>query len=465
MTHHRSGIHRRVAPLTIAALAVILGGAGSALAEPPTIYKETFGFCTGSVGPIAADQAGWQGLKSGLPKTKFSNLKVFSYGAPRIGGAVNSDPTGLSQGYSFWFRPTYGLTLLTREFTFDAALLSNPSTIVQYEQRLSGINQAGVPNRTQLAFQIDGMWYISEEGTEQSNGGTAWELVSIFPAGLRYGAVSVVGDVGPEIPTSYNTSLPITGTVEAFGVFLGEVNGRVRLENFTIQAAPPSAGSISTAVQQPNISACPLTSSDREGIAPVDPTPGPDDSGGGEDDGTGGPPDREVPEETPPPQLTPGAVSFVFCPAGEQGKGKSVKFSTRARKALLKGPRKPTVSDLRDQAVVAVMSQRVMPLGALVNVKVSDFNLTDKTLKIVLKKGAAPINLKLNSRALSAIAKYVTVAGIGRNAASPLFVRTDKKTKLLDLSHAACSRDLRGILTQTARRVRIPAASFFVPSR
>jgi hypothetical protein len=454
-----------VTPLAFAALTALLGGGStSALAEPPIVYRETFGFCTGSVGPLAADDAGWYGLKSGLPKAKFSNLKVFSYGTPRIGGSVNSNPAGLAQGYSFWFRPTYGLTILTREFPFDAALLSDPTTEVAYEQRLSGINQSGTPNRTQLAFQIDGVWYISEEAIAQSNGGAAWEGVSVFPAGLKYGAVAVVGDIGPEIPLSYNTSLPTTGTVEAFGVFVGEVNGRVRIENFTIRGTPSAGKSFSTAVQQSNVAACPVTSPDRQGIVSPTPNPDPDDLGSGGDD-SAGPPDREVPDETPPPQLTPGAVKFIFCPASELGTGKSVKFPARARRALLKVSRNPTAMDLRDQAILAVMSQRVMPLGALVNVRVADFNSSNGTLAVVVRKGAAPMKIKLNSSAKNAIINYMALAGLGRDATSPLFLKTDKRTKLLDASHAACSRDLRSVVTQRARRAKIPAAGLFVRVR
>ncbi len=455
---------RRMVPLVLAALVTLLGGRSTALAEPPVVYKETFGFCTGSVGALAADDAGWYGLKSGLPKAKFSNLKVFSFGTPRIGGSVNSNPEGLAQGYSFWFRPTFGLTILTREFTFNAALLSDPGTEVTYEQRLSGINQSGAPNRTQLAFQIDGVWYISEEATAQSNGGVAWETVSVFPAGLKYGAVAVVGDLGPELPLSYNANLPTTGTVDAFGVFVGEVNGRVRIDNFTIRATPSSGSSIPTAVQESDVGLCPLTSPDRQGIIAPTPTPNPDDVGGGGDDPSG-PPDREVPQETPPPQLTPGTGIFVFCPAGEQGKGKSLKFSARARKALLKSAPNPTVLDVRDQAILAVLTQRAMPLGALVNVKVADFNPNGGTLAVVLKQGTAPIRIKLKSSATSAIITYLAQAGLGRDATAPLFARADKGTKLPNLSQAACSRDLRGVVTQRARRAKIPVAGLFVRSK
>lgn len=448
----------------LSVMAALLGIATDVLAEPPVIYKETFGFCTASVGALAANESGWYGLKSGLPKAKFSNLKVFSYGVPRIGGSVNSNPIGLSQGYSFWFRPTYGLTLLTREFKFDAALLTDPTTVVQYEQRLSGINSLGEPNRTQLAFQIDGVWYISEEGTRQLNGGVAWEPVSIFPAGLRYGAVVVVGDVGPDVPLTYSASLPSSGTVDAFGVFVGEVNGRVRIENFAIQANSPASRPISGAVQQPAIAACPSMSPDRGGIAPPTPTPGGDDTGSGDDD-TGGPPDREVPQETPPPQLTPTTVNFTFCPTDEKGKGKVVRFSTQSRRLLLRGGRNLTLLDLRDRAILSVMSQRSLPLGALVNVKVLDFNPNGRTIAVGASTGGASLKLKLRSSTAKAVISYMTAAGLARNATAPLFVKTDNSTKQLDVTRAMCSRDLRSMLTRRARRAKIAATSFFVRGR
>jgi site-specific recombinase XerC len=121
--------------------------------------------------------------------------------------------------------------------------------------------------------------------------------------------------------------------------------------------------------------------------------------------------------------------------------------------------------DLRDQAILAVMSQRVMPLGALVNVRVADFNSSNGTLAVVVRKGAAPMKIKLNSSAKNAIINYMALAGLGRDATSPLFLKTDKRTKLLDASHAACSRDLRSVVTQRARRAKIPAAGLFVRVR
>ena len=72
-------------------------GMMDAYAESKTIYKETFQYCTSSLGKPAGDEAGWMGLVTGFPKEKFSNLKVFSYGSAVIGGSVNSAPHGKAE--------------------------------------------------------------------------------------------------------------------------------------------------------------------------------------------------------------------------------------------------------------------------------------------------------------------------------------------------------------------------------
>ena len=102
----------------------------SSHATPQTIYRETFGYCTGSLGKPAADQTDWVGLVGGHAKERISNLKVFSYGLADVGGSVNSSPAGLAQGYSFWWKPVYGLSVLTSEFQFDAAILKSTTTVI-----------------------------------------------------------------------------------------------------------------------------------------------------------------------------------------------------------------------------------------------------------------------------------------------------------------------------------------------
>ena len=42
-------------------------GVMDAYAESKTIYKETFQYCTSSLGKPAGDEAGWMGLVTGFP--------------------------------------------------------------------------------------------------------------------------------------------------------------------------------------------------------------------------------------------------------------------------------------------------------------------------------------------------------------------------------------------------------------
>lgn len=175
-------------------LGVVVAGYGSpdtAHAETTPFYRETFQYCTSSLGKPAADESGWLALVTGLPKEKFGNLKVFSYGSSIIGNAVNSSPNGKAQGYPFWFKPTYGLSVITAEFAFDVGLLSRYPSSVEYEQRLSGADAAGAFNQTQIIFLVDNDWYISGTAIPQTKPG-AWEPVKVDPSQLVYGKVPYV---------------------------------------------------------------------------------------------------------------------------------------------------------------------------------------------------------------------------------------------------------------------------------
>ena len=269
-------------------LSVVAAGAAAprdVYGESKTFYKETFQYCTSSLGKPAADETAWMGLVSGLPKEKFSNLKVFSYGSSLVGGSVNSAPHGKSQGYSFWFRPTYGLSVLTAERSFDVGLISKHPATVEYEQRLSGADAAGVMNQTQLIFLVDDTWYISGTATRQVKV-TAWEPVKLDPSTLLYGVVPYVAGLGAATPSAYNNSLPLTGTVRAFGVFVAEVNGRVRIDNFTLTTTGALPAGLSAAVQETTVASCPATSPDVTGVPVPSPTPDPEDTDGGIDRGT-----------------------------------------------------------------------------------------------------------------------------------------------------------------------------------
>ena len=429
---------------------------GHAWAESKTIYKETYQYCTGSLGRPAADESGWMALVSGLPKEKFGNLKVFSYGSTVVGGSVNSSPNGKAQGYSFWFKPTYGVSVLTAEFPFDVGLISKHTASVEYEQRLSGVDGAGVMNQTQLLFLIDDTWYISGTANRQTKP-MVWEPVKLDPSELLYGAVPYVTGLGATTPTAYNTSLPTSGTVRAFGVFVAEVNGRVRVDNFTITTTGPIPAGMSTMARQSSVALCPATSPDVTGGQVPTPTPEPDDSDGGVDRGT--------PEVPYPPGVTPGAPtplvqSASFCSTAQQGAGLKVRVSPRSAKAFAtKGLERGTVG-LRNRALAYLYAGRLMPIGALVNVRVGDYDLSAGTLKVSLRKGAPTTSVKLSRPAQSSLKRYIAALGVQASATDPLFgsVVTEK----VNLKTAACAAELKRVVGQRAKAAKLSTKRIYV---
>lgn len=429
-----------------------LGGIHRADATPTTFYKENYTFCTGSIGKDAAAETGWIGLKSGLPQGKFSNLKVFAYGSSLIGGAVNSAPQGKSQGYSFWFRPTYGVTILTAEMGFDVSLISSSSSLVQYEQRLSGVDEAGTPNQTQLAFLIDSTWYISKEAFRQAKPGV-WEPVKTDPSKLTYGTVPYVNGLGPELPTSFNTELPSKGRVKAFGVFLTEINGRVRIDNFTLATTAEIPSGMKTAIQETSVAGCPAASPDVTGGGGPQPTPNPDDGDGGVD--------QEKPTETPPPGVTPVPQAAKFCPTREQGAGVKVRISPRAAKVFVKGNGVRGRVALRNQAIAQLYASHVLPIGALVNIRMGDYDKTQGTLTMTVRKGVAPVKVKLSKGEQATLNRYQAILGKGRSATDPLFVAVARGGKSLTTTQAVCSRELRAMVSKRAQSVRIPLHGLF----
>jgi hypothetical protein len=430
-----------------------------AYAQTEVLYRETFGYCTASLGKEAADETSWMGMVTGLPKEKFSNLKVFSYGVTDVGGSVNSDPIGLSQGYAFWFRPVYGLTVVTREFPFDVGILKNSSATIEYRQRLSGINALGEANKTHLALLIDDTWYISSEFVRQTRPGV-WERVTVTPANLVYGTVPGVAPVGPAVPAVFNAPLPAAGTVRAFGVFIDEVNGRVRLDNFQIRGIAPADGSISTQVQDPVIARCPATSPDRNGGGPP-PPPDEDDS-----DET---PDQFTPE-APDRGITPGSggthgTKFSFCPVGEQGRGKPVAISRKARAAIVRKIPQTTMLDLRDRALVSILGQRAVPLGAFVNSKRGDYDAISGVLTMSTRAAVKPLKLKLQSATRRALDAYLSHASAPKDPLAPLFVSSGVHAAHVTTQQAACLADIRTALKALAKQAKVAIAGIYTPRR
>jgi hypothetical protein len=435
-------------------VAATLCCAATAYAEPTTIYRETFGYCSGTLGKDAATETNWVGLVSGLPQAKVSNLKVFSYGALDVGGSVNSNPLGLAQGYSFWFKPVYGLTLLTAEFQFDVGILKNSQARIEYKQRLSGIDLSGQPNKTHLAFLIDDVWYISGDFVRQQRPGV-WESAQLAPGALTYGTVPHIAGLGPTIPVEFGAPLPAAGTVRAFGVFLDEVNGRVRLDNFMIKGLLPSDGSISGDVQDPDVSLCPASSPDRNGG--VAPTPPPD-----EDDGDGSS-DTFIPDPIATPTPAPGPVEthgkvYQFCAVKEQGTGRKVVVSSKARGAMLKKIKGTTLLDLRDRAMISLLAQRVMPLGAVVNVKRGDLDLQKGVVTLATRPSTKPVRLKVRGAALQSLQRYLEHVGAPKETTAPLFIEAGAVAHAMHVTtqRALCLADVRSMLRARASQAKVP---------
>lgn len=446
-----SRIHLHALALGTCVTAVV--APGWAAAESNTIYKETYQYCTASLGKPAADETGWVGLVTGLPKEKLSNLKVFSYGSSIVGGAVNSAPLGKAEGYSFWFKPAYGVSFITSEFPFDVGLISKYPSSVEYEQRLSGADAAGVMNQTQLIFLIDNNWYISGTATRQ-NKPTAWEPVKLDPSELVYGVVPYQTGLGAATPTAYNNSLPTTGTVKAFGIFVAEVNGRVRIDNFTITTTGPIPAGMSTAVQPPSVDRCPATSPDRTGVPVPTPTPDPDDNDGGVDRGTPEPPGGT------PGAPTPNAQNASFCSTKEQGAGLKVRISKRSVKAFVtRGLEKGTVG-LRNKALAYLYASRVMPVGALVNVRVGDYNPSAGTLKVSLRKGAPATTVKLSRPVQTSLKRYIAALGAQVAPTDPMFGAVG--TGAVDIKTATCSAELKRFIAQRAKAAKLSTSRIYV---
>ncbi len=447
------------------ALASVLASS-NAWTEPQIIYRETFGYCTGSLGKSAADETDWAGFVSGHPKEKVSNLKVFSYGFSDISGSVNSNPLGLAQGYSFWWKPVYGLSVLTSEFQFDAAILKSATTVIEYKQRLSGVDAALQPNKTHLAIRIDDTWYISSDFIQQIKPGN-WEQAQVAPALLSYGTVPAFDGLGPHLPETFGVPLPAAGTVKAFGLFMNEVNGRVRFDNFIIKAEVPEDGPIDTGVQEPQVAACPTESPDRVGGG-GQPTPPPDDDDGdsGEDRGT---PDTPTPTPTATATGDGSALGeqhgtqFEFCPIKEQGRGRTITISNKARTTLLRKIPQVTFEDLRDRAILALLGQRPMPLGALVNSKLGDYNAIAGAVSLSVRAKARPLTLRLRANSKKALQAYLGAAGAPRDPLAPLLIKTGVHASHVITQRALCAADIRAIVKARARQAKVAVVGVYTP--
>ena len=275
-------------------------------------YRELYNFCSlNTDGTATAQAAGWLALAPNLTVGKPGALKVFTPGIDLGLGAVNSSPVGIGQGHAFWSKPLYGLTIFTQEYQLNANLLS----VVEFDQRLSGINFIGVLDQTRLALLIDSTWYISDTSASQSFNRPVWTRVQFQPRNMTFGTVPFTEGVGPTFPANSGVAYPTSGTLKAVGIFVPEVNGRVRLDNFAVYSSDISSP---PAVQTPNIGAC-AAGTEVEGA-----DPGPPGTREGTADQVPPAPENQaasgVLETTPPVGAIPPSVLLAYAQAIKAGK-------------------------------------------------------------------------------------------------------------------------------------------------
>lgn len=441
-TMHRNIQNRYITSMLIVFIMSV--AATKCFADTTTLYRETYNFCTETLGKDAASEANWVGVVSGLAPEKLSNLKVVSYGVEDIGGSVNSLPVGLSQGYAFWFRPVEGLAVFTGEFQFDVGLLRAGDTSMRYLQRLSGVDSEGLANQTHVAILVDDMWYISREFARQTVPGV-WESVEFSPANLAYGMVPYREAQGPVLPDSFSSPLPASGTVRAFGVFVPEVNGRVRLDNFEIVGPEPTDGSIGTEVQEPNVSLCPEGSPDHQGDSGLQPP---------EDDDSDTNPDQEEPDDT-----TGGGdgslLSYEFCPLKQQGRGRYVSINRAQRGRLLRSIGDASLVDLRDRVLVRLYGRKRMRMGSLVNMKVGDYDPASKVLMLSVRPNTKPQRVRIGRLAAKALEEYLFFPGAPTEKHAPLFIQEGIQTAYSNSVKTFCKPDIRQMLKARAASVRL----------
>jgi hypothetical protein len=153
--------------------------------------------------------------------------------------------------------------------------------------------------------------------------------------------------------------------------------------------------------------------------------------------------------------ITPIVVGPKFCPVAEQGAGRPFSIPSAARQAFAAQGFGKGVVSLRDRALAQIYALRTLPLGAIVNARRMDYNGKRGVLKVTLRKGAAPKNVKLSRAARSALNQYLKVSGVARASTDPLFVRAVNRGKALDATSAMCAREIRGLLTKRSRFAKV----------
>lgn len=387
-------------------------------AEAAPIYRENFSFCGSEASDAdpAQELTGWSAFRTRSVVGKLGTLKVSPPGSPVTSMAINSLPSGTSDGCAFWSKATPGLTVFTDEFSVQAKNLA----VVEYEQRLGGIDlTTKETDATRLAVLVGSQWYISDIGIAQADAGT-WELVSWNIKAITFGTSRFSPGRGPDRPSNSGVPFPTEGDVVAFGVFIDQVRGKVRFDNFTLfdfqlNGPAPQAQA-----------AC--------GAQPLEtPVPG-------------------GPNVTPTPGPSPGSQ---WCPAAPKPFGRA-KVSRKTANLIIAAISKRSVIGKRNRALSALALLQNIPIDDLINRSRSDFLARNSSSYLVV----AGKEVTLIPKVATLLDQYVSSLVFSLRSNLPLFERQQKIQATLPA--AACGDEIVRVIRSTARKIGVSSKVRFV---
>ncbi len=384
-------------------VSVILANISAQTSAAP-FYRETFNFCETDIvtSSSAALYSNWSAFKDGSVIGKVGFLKINTPGSINHLLSYGSNPIGADNGGAFWPKATGALTIFTQEFPFDISKLS----YVQYEQRLSGFDSVRKLNDgTQLAFLINNIWYISDQSVRQSDRGI-FEPVTFAPHFLTYGTRNNKPGTGPYQPGNFGISLPRSGTVSAFGVFLANVHSKVRIDNFTLGD--------DSLIQYPtdnpgNISQCPSF---------------------------------QVPD------VEGERKGSLFCEISKSKPLGKIKLKSFEKRKMLNAVKGNSLASKRDRGLLSLLFFNGLRIDSISNLTTADY-FSVGSLQIISTTGVENQTLAVKANVKKAIDNYLINANLSHSRKISLFQLIDKKSDLA-VNSAICQKDILKILKKYA---------------
>jgi site-specific recombinase XerD len=101
-----------------------------------------------------------------------------------------------------------------------------------------------------------------------------------------------------------------------------------------------------------------------------------------------------------------------------------------------------------------------MPVGALVNVRMGDFNQATGTLKVSLKEGRAPSRIKLSRPAQTSLKRYLAAIKPHVTANDPMFGAV--VSRAVNVKKAVCTSELKRVLATRAKAAKLSAKLLYM---